>query len=85
MNSLDYIDSIFKIALEHYQNKDEVPIEVSQHILRSVHDSIKKELNNRFYKVCMDILENNPHLANRHCYGDYIIPNDKVEIKFNKL
>lgn len=82
MNSLDYIDSIFKIALEQYQNKDEVPIAVSQGILLSVHDKIKKELNNRFYKICMDILEQNPHLANRHCCGDYMLPYDKVEIKF---
>ena len=82
MNSLDYIDSIFKIALDQYQNKDEVSVEVSQSILLTVHDRIKKELNNRFYKVCMDILEQNPHLANRHCYGNYILPNDKVEIKF---
>lgn len=82
MNSLDYIDSIFKIALDQYQNKDEVSVEDSQSILLSVHDKIKKELNNRFYKVCMDILENNPHLANRHCYGNYMLPNDKVEIKF---
>lgn len=65
MNSLDYIDSVFKIALDQYQNKDEVPVEVSQSILLSVHATIKRELNNRFYKVCMDILENNPHLANR--------------------
>ena len=82
MNSLDYIDSIFKIALDQYQNKDEVSVEVSKAILLTVHDRIKKELNNRFYKVCMDILEQNPHLANRHCYGNYILPNDKVEIKF---
>lgn len=85
MNSLDYIDGIFKIALDYYQNKDEVSVANSQSILLSVHDKIKKELNNRFYKVCMDILENNPHLANRHCYGDYMLPYDKVEIKFNKL
>ena len=85
MNSLDYIDSIFKIALDQYQNKDEVSVEVSQSILLTVHDRIKKELNNRFYKVCMDILEQNPHLANRHCYGDYMLPNDKIEIKFNNL
>ena len=82
MNSLDYIDSIFKIALDQYQNKDEVSVAVSQSILLTVHDRIKKELNNRFYKVCMDILEQNPHLANRHCYGNYMLPNDKVEIKF---
>lgn len=85
MNSLDYIDSVFKIALDQYQNKDEVSVEFSQSILLSVHDTIKKELNNRFYKVCMDILEHNPHLANRHCCGDYMLPYDKVEIKFNKL
>ena len=85
MNSLDYIDSIFKIALDYYQNKDEVSAADSQSILLSVHDKINKELNNRFYKVCMDILENNPHLANRHCYGDYMLPYDKVEIKFKKL
>ena len=82
MNSLDYIDSIFKIALDQYQNKDEVSVEVSKYILLTVHNTIKKELNNRFYKVCMDILEQNPHLANRHCYGNYMLPNDKVEIKF---
>ena len=40
-------------------------------------------MNISFYKVCMDILEQNPHLANRHCYGNYILPYDnKVEIKF---
>ena len=33
----------------------------------------------------MDILEQNPHLANRHCCGNYMMPNDKVEIKFNNL
>lgn len=82
MNTLDYIDSIFKIALDQYQNKDEVSVADSQSILLSVYDKIKKELNNRFYKVCMDILEQNPHLANRHCYGNYMLPNDKVEIKF---
>lgn len=85
MNSLDYIDSIFKIALEQYQNKDEVSVVESQSILLTVHDRIKKELNNRFYKVCMDILEQNPHLANRHCCGNYTLPYDKVEIKFNEL
>ena len=85
MNSLDYIDNIFKIALDQYQNRDEVSVEVSKTILLTVHDRIKKELNNRFYKVCMDILEQNPHLANRHCCGNYMLPYDKVEIKFNKL
>lgn len=82
MNSLDYIDSIFKIALNYYQNKDEVSVVESQSLLLSVHDTIKKELNNRFYKVCMGILEQNPHLANRHCCGNYMLPYDKVEIKF---
>lgn len=82
MNSLDYIDSIFKIALDYYQNKYEVSVVESQSILLSVHDRIKKELNNRFYKVCMGILEQNPHLANRHCCGNYMLPYDKVEIKF---
>ena len=82
MNSLDYIDSVFKIALDQYQNKDEVSVVDSQSILLTVHDRIKKELNNRFYKVCMNILEQNPHLANRHCYGNYMLPNDKVEINF---
>ena len=82
MNSLDYIDSIFKIALDQYQNRDEVSVEVSKSILLTVHDRIKKELNNRFYKVCMGILEQNPHLANRHCCGNYALPYDKVEINF---
>jgi hypothetical protein len=85
MNSLDYIDNIFKIALNYYQNKDEVSAADVQSTLLSVHDKITKELNNRFYKVCMDILEQNPHLANRHCCGVYMLPNDKVEIKFNNL
>ena len=84
MNTLDYIDNLFKIALEYYQNKDEVSVENSQSILLSLHDKIKKDLNNRFYKVCMDILEHNPHLANRHCCGDYMLPYDKVEIKFGR-
>ncbi len=82
MNSLDYIDSIFKIALNYYQDKDEVSVADVQFTLLSVHDKIKKELNSRFYKVCMGILENNPHLANRHCCGNYILPYDKVEINF---
>ena len=82
MNSLDYIDSVFKIALDYYQNKDEVSVVESQSILLSVHNEIKKELNNRFYKVCMGVLEQNPHLANRHCCGNYMLPNDKVEINF---
>ena len=82
MNSLDYIDGIFKIALNYYQNKDEVSVVDSQSILLSVHDKIKKELNNNFYKVCMDILEQNPHLADIHCCGNYTLPYDKVEINF---
>ena len=82
MNSLDYIDGIFKIALNYYQNKDEVSATDVQSTLLSVHDKIKKELNNRFYKVCMDILKQNPQLADRHCYGNYMLLNDKVEIKF---
>lgn len=32
----------------------------------------------------MDILEQNPQLANRHCCGNYMLPNDKVEINFSK-
>lgn len=84
MNSLDYIDSIFKTALDYYQDKDEVSVVNSQSILLSVSDKIRKELNNRFYKVCMDILEHNPQLANRHCCGDYMLPYDKVEINFSK-
>lgn len=82
MNSLDYIDNIFKIALNYYQNKDEVSVVDIQSTLLSVHDKIRKELNNNFLKVCMGILEQNPHLANRHCCGNYMLPNDKVEIKF---
>ena len=82
MNSLDYIDNIFKIELNYYQDKDEMSVADVQSILLSVHDRIKKQLNNRFYKVCMDILEQNPHLANRHCCGNYMMPNDRVEIKF---
>ena len=82
MNSLDYIDSVFKIALNNCQEWVEMSPAAYQSMLLSIHHTIKKELNNRFYKVCMDILEQNPHLANRHCCGDYMLPYDKVEIKF---
>ena len=85
MNSLDYIDSIFKSALDYYQNKDEESVAGIQSILLSIQDKIKEELDNRFYKVCMDILEHNPQLANRHCCGNYMLPYDKVEIIFSKL
>ena len=84
MNTIEYIDNLFKIALDYYQNKDEVSVKNSQSILLSLHDKIKKDLNNNFYKVCMDILEHNPQIANRICYGDYMLPFDKVEIKFGK-
>ena len=82
MNSLDYIDSVFKIALNNCQEWAEMSPAACQSMLLSIHHTIKKELNNRFYKVCMNILEQNPHLANRHCCGDYMLPYDKVEIKF---
>ena len=84
MNTLEYIDGLFKIALEYYQHKDEVSVADSQSILLSISDKIRKELNNNFLKVCMDILEHNPQIANRICYGDYMLPFDKVEIKFDK-
>ena len=83
MNSLDYIDSVFKIALNHCQGQVEMSPEECQSILLSVHDKIKKELNNRFYKVCMDILEHNPYLANRHCCGNYLQSFDIVKIIFS--
>ena len=82
MDSLDYIDSVFKIALDRCQGREEMSPAECQSILLSVHNVIKKELNNRFYKVCMGILEQNPHLANRHCCGNYTLPYDKVEINF---
>jgi hypothetical protein len=85
MNSLDYIDNIFKIALNYYQNKDEVSAKDVQSTLLSIHDKIKKELDIRFYRVCMDIFKHNPQIGNRHCCGDYMLPFDKVEIKFKKL
>lgn len=82
MNTLEYIDNLFKTALEYYQHKDEVSVADSQSILLSISNNIRKELNNNFLKVCIDILEQNPQLANRHCYGNYMLLNDKVEIKF---
>ena len=82
MNTLEYIDGLFKIALEYYQHEDEVSVADSQSILLSISDKIRKELNNNFIKICMDILEHNPQIGNRICYGDYMLPFDKVEIKF---
>lgn len=84
MNTIEYIDGLFKIALEYYQHKDEVSVADSQSILLSISNNIRKELNNNFLKVCMNILEQNPQLANRHCYGDYMLLNDKIEINFGK-
>lgn len=84
MNTLEYIDGLFKIALEYYQHKDEVSVTDSQSILLSISDKIRKELNNNFLKVCMDILEHNPQISDRICYGNYMLPFDKVEIKFGK-
>jgi hypothetical protein len=84
MNKLEYIDDLFKIALEYYQHKDVVSVANSQSILLSISNKIRNELNNNFLKVCMDILEHNPQIANRICYGDYMLPFDKVEIKFGK-
>ena len=84
MKNLETIDGLFKKALEYYQHKDEVSVEDSQSILLSISDKIRNGLNNNFLKVCMDILEHNPQIANRICYGDYMLPFDKVEIKFGK-
>ena len=84
MNTLEYIDGLFDIALKYYQNKDEVSVVDSQSILLSISNNIRKELNNNFLKVCMDILEHNPQIGNRICYGDYMLPFDKVEINFGK-
>jgi hypothetical protein len=84
MNTLEYIDGLFKIALESYQHKEEVSVADSQSILLSISDKIRKELNNNFLKVCMDIQEHNPQIADRICYGGYMLPFDKVEIKFGK-
>ena len=84
MNTLEYIDGLFNIALDHYQHKDELSVADSQSILLNISDKIRKELNNNFLKVCIDILEHNPQIANRICYGNYMLPFDKVEIKFGK-
>jgi hypothetical protein len=84
MNTLEYIDGLFKIALEYYQHKEEVSVADSQSILLSISDKIRKELNNNFLKVCMDIQKHNPQIADRICYGGYMLPFDKVEIKFGK-
>ena len=84
MNTLEYIDGLFNTALEYYQHKDKVSVADSQSILLSISDKIRKELNNNFLKVCMDILEHNPQIANRICYGDYMLPFDKIEINFGK-
>lgn len=86
MNSLEYIDGVFKIALDYYQNKEEISVEDSQSILLSVYDKVKKALDNNFLKVCMEILEHNPQIGNRHCCGNYLQSFDIVEIIFsNKL
>lgn len=84
MNSLDYIREVFQNAINSCQRYDEMPPSDFQSLLLSISDKIEKELGNNFLKVCMDILEHNPHLANRHCYGNYMLPIDKVEIMFSK-
>ena len=84
MNTIEYIDGLFKIALNYCQKQEEMSSADCQSILLSISDKIRKELNNNFLKVCMDILEHNPQIANRICYGDYMLPFDKVEIKFGK-
>ena len=83
MNSLEYIDEVFKIALDHYQNKDEVSVADSQSILLSVYDKVRKELDNNFLKVCIGILEHNPQIGNRHCCGNYLQSFDIVKIIFS--
>ena len=84
MNSLDYIDSIFKIALDQYQNKDEVSVEVSKSILLTVHDRIKKQLNTPLFRTMFEFVEQHPELANRNCLIKYKLPEDRVDIKFGK-
>ena len=83
MNSLEYIDGVFKIAIDYYQNKDEVSVEDSQSILLSVYDKVRKALDNNFLRVCMGTLEHNPHIGNRHCCGNYLQSFDIVEIIFS--
>ena len=80
MNSLDYIRDVFQNALNRCQRYDEMSPSEYQSLLLSIYNKIENE----FGKVCMDILEHNPHLANRHCCGNYMLPIDKVEIKFSK-
>ena len=84
MNSLDYIDSVFKIALDQYQNKDEVSVEVSKTILLTVHDRIKKQLNTPLFRTMFEFVEQHPELVNRKCSIEYKLPEDRVEIKFGK-
>lgn len=84
MNTLDYIHDVFQNALNSCQRYDEMSPSDFQSLLLSISDKIEKELGNNFLKVCMDILEHNPHLANRHCCGNYMLPIDKVEIMFSK-
>lgn len=84
MNSLDYIRSVFQNALNRCQKCERMSSSDYQSLLISISDKIEKELGNNFLKVCMDILEHNPHLANRHCCGNYMLPVDKVEIIFSK-
>ena len=84
MNSLDYIRDVFQNALNRCQRYDEMSPLDFQSLLLSISDKIEKELGNNFLKVCMDILEHNPHLANRHCCGNYMLPIDKVEIMVSK-
>lgn len=84
MNSIDYIRDVFQNALNRCQRCERMSSSDYQNLLLSISDKIEKELGNNFIKVCMDILEHNPHLANRHCCGNYMLPVDKVEIMFSK-
>lgn len=82
MNTLDYIHNVFQNALDYCNKKETMSSEDCKSLLLHVSCKIDEQIKNNFLKVCMDILDNNPHLANRHCCGNYILPNDKVEIKF---
>lgn len=84
MNSLNYIDNIFKIALNYYQNKDEVSAADVQSTLLSVHDRIKKQLNTSLFKTMFEFVEQYPELVNRDCLIEYKLPEDRVEVKFRK-
>ena len=90
MNTLEYIDGLFKIALEYYQHKDEVSVADSQSILLSISDKIRKQLDRlakngtTFHEKALGVLDEEP-IKSPHCGCDKIYNMEEIINKIPKL